>query len=60
MDKRPVFRKNPFSPADEFVFTGLAVGSCHFDVTACAEAPTAGAQSWINIYDDENTNKSIF
>ena len=34
----PFFAKNPFSPADEFVFTGLVVRSCHFDVTACAEA----------------------
>ena len=34
----PFFAKNPFSPADEFVFTGLVVQSCHFDVTACAKA----------------------
>ena len=34
----PFFAKNPFSPADEFVFMGLVVRSCHFDVTACAEA----------------------
>merc|ERR1711867_131859 len=40
--KRPgrdlFFAKNQFSPADEFVFMGLVVRSCHFDVTACAEA----------------------
>ena len=29
---------DPFSPADESVFMGLVVRSCHFDVTACAEA----------------------
>ena len=34
----PFFAENPFSPADEFVFMGLVVRSCHFDVTACAEA----------------------
>ena len=34
----PFFAGNPFSPADEFVFMGLVVRSCHFDVTACAEA----------------------
>ena len=34
----PFFAKKPFSPADEFVFMGLVVRSCHFDVTACAEA----------------------
>ena len=34
----PFFAKNPFSPADEFVFMGLVVRSCYFDVTACAEA----------------------
>jgi len=33
----PFFAENPFSPADEFVFMGLVVRSCHFDVTACAE-----------------------
>ena len=32
------FAENPFSPADKLVFTGLVVQSCHFDVTACAEA----------------------
>ncbi len=40
--KRPghdlFFAKNQFSPTDEFVFMGLVVRSCHFDVTACAEA----------------------
>ena len=30
--------KKLFSPADEFVITGLVVQSCYFDVTACAEA----------------------
>ena len=34
----PFFAEKPFSPADEFVFMGLVVRSCHFDVTACAEA----------------------
>ena len=34
----PFFAENPFSPADEFVFMGLVVRSCHFNVTACAEA----------------------
>ena len=34
----PFFAKNQFSPTDEFVFMGLVVRSCHFDVTACAEA----------------------
>ena len=34
----PFFAKNQFSPADEFVFMGLVVRSCHFDVTACAKA----------------------
>ena len=34
----PFFAENPFAPADEFVFMGLVVQSCHFDVTACAEA----------------------
>ena len=34
----PFFAENPFSPADEFVFMGVVVRSCHFDVTACAEA----------------------
>ena len=34
----PFFAENPFSPADEFVFMGLVARSCHFDVTACAEA----------------------
>ena len=40
--KRPgydqFFAENPFSPADELVFMGLVARSCHFDVTACAEA----------------------
>ena len=30
--------QNPFSPANEFAFTGLVAQSCHFDVTACSEA----------------------
>ena len=30
----PFFGENSFSPADEFVFMGLVVQSCHFDVTA--------------------------
>ena len=34
----PFFAENPFSPADELVFMGLVARSCHFDVTACAEA----------------------
>ena len=34
----PFFAENPFAPADEFVFMGLVVQSCHFNVTACAEA----------------------
>ena len=34
----PFFAKNQFSPTDEFVFMGLVVRSCHFGVTACAEA----------------------
>ena len=34
----PFFADNPFSPTDEFAFMGLVVRSCHFDVTACAEA----------------------
>ena len=34
----PFFAENPFSPDDELVFMGLVVRSCHFDVTACAEA----------------------
>ena len=34
----PFFAENQFSPADEFVFMGVVVRSCHFDVTACAEA----------------------
>ena len=32
----PLFAENLFSPA-EFLFTGLVVWSCHFDVTGCAE-----------------------
>ena len=34
----PFFAEKPFSPADELVFMGLVARSCHFDVTACAEA----------------------
>ena len=34
----PIFAENPFSPADELVFMELVARSCHFDVTACAEA----------------------
>ena len=34
----PFFAENPFSPADEFVFTGLVGRSCHFYVTTCAQA----------------------
>ena len=34
----PFFAENPFSPADELVFMGLMVRSCHINVTACAEA----------------------
>ena len=34
----PFFGENPFSPTDKLVFMGLVVQSCHFDVTACAEA----------------------
>ena len=34
----PFFAKNQFSPTDEFLFMGLVIRSCHFDVTACAEA----------------------
>ena len=64
MNKRPgyslFFIKNPFSPADESVFTQLVVRSCHFDVTACAEARPLGqpariytsaihSQGWQNI-----------
>ena len=36
--KAPFFAKNPFSTADEFVFTGLVVQSCHNDITACNKA----------------------
>ena len=42
IQKRPgydsFFAENPFSSADELVFMGLVARSCHFDVTACAEA----------------------
>ena len=38
-----------FSPIDEFVFMGLVVRSCHFDVTACAEARRRASRAgWIN------------
>ena len=35
---RPVFCRKSVFTADEFVFMGLVVRSCHFDVTACTEA----------------------
>ena len=39
---RPVFAENPFSPDDEFVFTGLVARLCHFDVTTGALRAPAG------------------
>ena len=48
--KRPgydsFFAENPFSPADELVFMGLVARSCHFDVTACAEAVLRKHADW--------------
>ena len=43
----PFFAKNQFSPTDEFVFMGLVVRSCHFDVTACAEARRLEKTKWV-------------
>ena len=40
------FAENQFSLADEFVFMGLVVRSCHFDVTACAKARRLDNWKW--------------
>ena len=39
------FATNPFSLGDEFVFTEQWGRSCHFDVTACAEARRLALQA---------------
>jgi len=54
----PFFAENPFSPADEFVFMGLVVRSCHFDVTACAKGRRLDKLS-IQIYKSVNKRFSL-
>ena len=48
----PFFAENPFSPADEFVFMGLVVRSCHLDVTACAEARRLDNSDFCSIFNE--------